>query len=87
MTEYILLILYFSAFICLCTLVCLYFSGCQEMTYKHDGKDAVGEVNQQAETWCDMIWFTLPERNNRMTVPGFSTVVSFRQNVGEFRIL
>ncbi|XP_078025493.1 uncharacterized protein LOC144463822 [Epinephelus lanceolatus] len=42
MTEYILLILYFSSFICLCALVCLYFSGCQEMTYKHDGKDSVG---------------------------------------------
>lgn len=41
MTEYFLLILYFSAFICLCALVCLYFSGCQEMTYKHDGKIAV----------------------------------------------
>ncbi|XP_070407629.1 uncharacterized protein [Nothobranchius furzeri] len=39
MTEYLLLVLYFSAFICLCALVCLYFSGCQEMTYKHDGKD------------------------------------------------
>ncbi|XP_072574764.1 uncharacterized protein [Paramormyrops kingsleyae] len=38
MTEYLLLILYFSSFICLCALVCLYFSGCQEMTYKHDGK-------------------------------------------------
>ncbi|XP_077465756.1 uncharacterized protein LOC144082449 [Stigmatopora argus] len=38
MTEYFLLILYFSAFICLCALVCLYFSGCQEMTYKHDGE-------------------------------------------------
>ena len=38
-----LLTLYFSAFICLCALVCLYFSGCQEMTYKHDGKD-VAEV-------------------------------------------
>ncbi|XP_071313450.1 uncharacterized protein [Trachinotus anak] len=39
MTEYILFILYFSSFICLCALVCLYFSGCQEMTYKHDGKE------------------------------------------------
>ncbi|XP_075786875.1 uncharacterized protein LOC142829681 [Pelodiscus sinensis] len=36
--EYILLVLYFSFFICLCALVCLYFSGCQEMTYKHEGK-------------------------------------------------
>ena len=43
MQEYVLLTLYFSAFICLCALVCLYFSGCQEMTYKHDGKD-VAEV-------------------------------------------
>ncbi|KAB0345833.1 hypothetical protein FD755_023037, partial [Muntiacus reevesi] len=34
--EYILLVLYFSFFLCLCTLVCLYFSGCQEMTYKHE---------------------------------------------------
>lgn len=42
MTEYLLLILYFSAFICLCALVCLYFSGCQEMTYKHDGKVLCG---------------------------------------------
>ena len=42
MTEYFLLILYFSSFICLCALVCLYFSGCQEMTYKHDGEDSVG---------------------------------------------
>lgn len=51
MTEYILLILYFSSFICLCALVCLYFSGCQEMTYKHDGKDSVGcgKVNSKKE--------------------------------------
>ncbi|XP_061848935.1 uncharacterized LOC128125818 homolog [Colius striatus] len=34
--EFIFLVLYFSFFICLCTLVCLYFSGCQEMTYKHE---------------------------------------------------
>ncbi|EPY77936.1 hypothetical protein CB1_001159021 [Camelus ferus] len=34
--EYILFVLYFSFFLCLCTLVCLYFSGCQEMTYKHE---------------------------------------------------
>lgn len=47
MTEYILLVLYFSAFICLCALVCLYFSGCQEMTYKHDGKDVVGKANDK----------------------------------------
>lgn len=38
MTEYFLLVLYLSMFLCLCALVCLYFSGCQEMTYKHDGK-------------------------------------------------
>ncbi|XP_078411593.1 uncharacterized protein LOC144688651 [Cetorhinus maximus] len=37
--EYLLLVLYFSCFICLCALVCLYFSGCQEMTYKHEGKN------------------------------------------------
>ncbi|XP_078116733.1 uncharacterized protein LOC144524395 [Sander vitreus] len=51
MTEYILLILYFSFFICLCALVCLYFSGCQEMTYKHDGKDSVGfgKVNNKKD--------------------------------------
>ena len=36
--EYILLVLYFSFFLCLCALVCLYFSGCQEMTYKHEGE-------------------------------------------------
>ncbi|XP_077135308.1 uncharacterized protein LOC143790915 [Ranitomeya variabilis] len=36
--EDFLLILYFSFFICLCALVCLYFSGCQELTYKHEGK-------------------------------------------------
>ena len=36
--EYVLFVLYFSFFLCLCTLVCLYFSGCQEMTYKHEGK-------------------------------------------------
>ncbi|XP_069451100.1 uncharacterized protein [Ovis canadensis] len=34
--EYVLFVLYFSFFLCLCTLVCLYFSGCQEMTYKHE---------------------------------------------------
>ncbi|KAM3936561.1 uncharacterized protein RB166_007464 [Leptodactylus fuscus] len=34
--EDFLLILYFSFFICLCALVCLYFSGCQELTYKHE---------------------------------------------------
>lgn len=47
MTEYILLVLYFSAFICLCALVCLYFSGCQEMTYKHDGEDIMGKPNDK----------------------------------------
>ncbi|XP_073668225.1 uncharacterized protein [Paramisgurnus dabryanus] len=36
MSEYFLLVLYLSMFLCLCALVCLYFSGCQEMTYKHD---------------------------------------------------
>ncbi|KAM9086799.1 uncharacterized protein AAG666_014800 [Megaptera novaeangliae] len=36
--EYILFVLYFSSFLCLCALVCLYFSGCQEMTYKHEGE-------------------------------------------------
>ncbi|XP_073468401.1 uncharacterized protein [Aquarana catesbeiana] len=36
--EDFLLILYFSFFICLCALVCLYFSGCQELTYRHEGK-------------------------------------------------
>lgn len=36
--EYVLLVLYFSFFLCLCTLVCLYFSGCQEMTYRHEGE-------------------------------------------------
>lgn len=36
--EFIFLVLYFSFFLCLCALVCLYFSGCQEMTYKHEGK-------------------------------------------------
>ncbi|XP_071664670.1 uncharacterized protein [Patagioenas fasciata] len=36
--EFIFLVLYFCFFICLCVLVCLYFSGCQEMTYKHEGK-------------------------------------------------
>lgn len=36
--EYILFVLYFSFFLCLCALVCLYFSGCQEMTYKHEGE-------------------------------------------------
>lgn len=41
MYEYFQLILYFSFFIGLCAMVCLYFSGCQEMTYKHDGKDFI----------------------------------------------
>ncbi|XP_077877134.1 uncharacterized protein LOC144366599 [Ictidomys tridecemlineatus] len=42
--EYVLFVLYFSFFLCLCALVCLYFSGCQEMTYKHEGKHlAAGE--------------------------------------------
>lgn len=36
--EYVLFVLYFSFFLCLCALVCLYFSGCQEMTYRHEGK-------------------------------------------------
>ena len=36
--EYLLFVLYFSFFLCLCTLVCLYFSGCQELTYRHEGK-------------------------------------------------
>ncbi|XP_071982213.1 uncharacterized protein [Engystomops pustulosus] len=40
--EDFLLILYFSFFICLCALVCLYFSGCQELTYKHDGNGRAG---------------------------------------------
>lgn len=40
MPDIVLLVLYLSSFICLCALVCLYFSGCQEMTYKHDGKSA-----------------------------------------------
>ena len=39
MTEYLYLVLYLSSFVCLCALVCLYFSGCQEMTYKHDGEN------------------------------------------------
>ncbi|KAJ8780314.1 hypothetical protein J1605_011578 [Eschrichtius robustus] len=34
--EYILFVLYVSFFLCLCALVCLYFSGCQEMTHKHE---------------------------------------------------
>ncbi|XP_075922499.1 uncharacterized protein LOC142924289 [Petromyzon marinus] len=34
--EIFALSLYFAFFLTLCTLVCLYFSGCQEMTYKHD---------------------------------------------------
>jgi len=43
--EYVLFVLYFSFFLCLCTLVCLYFSGCQEMTYKHEGKrPALGQL-------------------------------------------
>lgn len=44
--EYILFVLYFSFFLCLCALVCLYFSGCQEMTYRHEGMQlaAVGRV-------------------------------------------
>jgi len=42
MQEFVLLTIYFASFICLCALVCLYFSGCQEMTYKHDGKDVGG---------------------------------------------
>lgn len=36
--EYLLFVLYFSFFLCLCALVCLYFSGCQEMTYRHEGR-------------------------------------------------
>lgn len=36
--EYVLFVLYFSFFLCLCALVCLYFSGCQEMTYRHEGR-------------------------------------------------
>lgn len=40
--EYILFVLYFSFFLCLCALVCLYFSGCQEMTYKHEGTQLSG---------------------------------------------
>lgn len=40
--EYILFVLYFSFFLCLCALVCLYFSGCQEMTYKHEGTQLPG---------------------------------------------
>lgn len=68
MTEYILLVLYFSSFICLCTLVCLYFSGCQEMTYKHDGEDSLGFENvnrktevteEESETWWVHISFAL----------------------------
>ncbi|XP_072868619.1 uncharacterized protein [Chlorocebus sabaeus] len=39
--EYVLFVLYFSFFLCLCALVCLYFSGCQEMTYKHEGRQLV----------------------------------------------
>jgi hypothetical protein len=41
--EYILFVLYFSFFLCLCALVCLYFSGCQEMTYRHEGKSWLRE--------------------------------------------
>lgn len=53
--EYVLFVLYFSFFLCLCALVCLYFSGCQEMTYRHEGKGwlwgmACGSV---AVTPCD----------------------------------
>lgn len=66
MTEYILLILYFSSFICLCALVCLYFSGCQEMTYKHDGKDSVGlekligrKKQRKTENWFDLVLFSI----------------------------
>lgn len=45
--EYVLFVLYFSFFLCLCALVCLYFSGCQEMTYKHEGKQlAAGEEGE-----------------------------------------
>ncbi|XP_074131179.1 uncharacterized protein LOC141546911 [Sminthopsis crassicaudata] len=44
--EYILFVLYFSFFLCLCALVCLYFSGCQEMTYKHEGK------KPSVDGWC-----------------------------------
>lgn len=40
--EYILFVLYFSFFLCLCALVCLYFSGCQEMTYRHEGMQLAG---------------------------------------------
>ncbi|XP_063086270.1 uncharacterized LOC128125818 homolog [Cavia porcellus] len=36
--AYVLFVLYFSFFLCLCALVCLYFSGCQEMTYRHEGR-------------------------------------------------
>lgn len=63
MTEYILLILYFSSFICLCALVCLYFSGCQEMTYKHDGKDCVGFliVRNNVKKWTKMLEKKSPE--------------------------
>lgn len=50
MSEYVLLILYFSAFICLCAMVCLYFSGCQEMTYKHDGEWRRGVLQMSLAT-------------------------------------
>lgn len=40
--EYVLFVLYFSFFLCLCALVCLYFSGCQELTYRHEGRRPAG---------------------------------------------
>ncbi|XP_075959859.1 uncharacterized protein LOC142963044 [Anarhichas minor] len=79
MTEYILLILYFSAFICLCALVCLYFSGCQEMTYKHDGKDSVGFENVDRNKEVNK------HRRPDLISSDLLCLVftSYRQNVGE----
>ncbi|MBZ3887039.1 Janus kinase and microtubule-interacting protein 1 [Sciurus carolinensis] len=46
--EYVLFVLYFSFFLCLCALVCLYFSGCQEMTYKHEGLESRAGIRRRA---------------------------------------
>lgn len=64
--EYILFVLYFSFFLCLCALVCLYFSGCQEMTYRHEGErrppEALPDVAQGKDRG-------IPGRARRLDIP------------------
>lgn len=51
--EYVLFVLYFSFFLCLCALVCLYFSGCQEMTYRHEGKQRALRFCGRRSLWLE----------------------------------